>query len=232
MNRQLPDRLSIVAACLRRLSEPLVSPVMDIELLTQLISGKDNVQFVPDVVLLAVTEFSSENEANHIWERVADNLIGRGEGPSNVWPEVDGIFEELALNAAQHSLSSRGCCATLECYTSAREIVYVIGVADAGIGIPVSLQRNPKYAHISTDEQAILRATEMDVTGTLEPRGAGLCHVMETVRAYLGELVIISGSGFLVVEGGQEPTLANLKELNLPSFDGTFVLATLPIPGS
>jgi hypothetical protein len=55
---------------------------------------------------------------------------------------------------------------------------------------------------------------------------------METVRAYLGELVIISGSGFLVVEGGQEPTLANLKELNLPSFDGTFVLATLPIPGS
>ena len=185
---------------------------------------------LPDMTLLPVTEFGTEREATSVWEQLALNLINHGVGPGNARTDVDGIFEELALNAAQHSRSPLPCRATLECFLSRDEIVYVVGVADAGIGIPVSLRGNPEYAHIENDEDAISHATEQDVTGTTQSRGAGLHHVMERVRAYLGELTIISGGGFLMVRDGGEPTLSSLDALDLPPYDGTIALVSLPIP--
>ena len=109
-------------------------------------------------------------------------------------------------------------------------IVYVIGIADGGIGIPASLRGNLEYASIANDEDAIFRATELDVTGTMEPRGAGLHHVIEKVRAFGGELTIISGESFLMVKGGQEPILGRMVELGRLPYQGTTVLVGLPIP--
>ena len=211
--------------------EPLLPADVGLE---ALMSAEDVDFEIPDFVLLPVTRFSTEEEADAIWEQVAQSLTAHGIGSSNVWPDVDGIFAELALNAAQHSLSPLGCSATLECFTGGSEIVYVLGVADGGIGIPSSLRNNPAYSHITSDNDAILRATEMGVTGTLEPRGVGLHHVTERVRAYLGELAIISGAGFLMVKRGQEPVRSNFGELNLEPhhgpIDGTISLVSLPIP--
>ena len=53
---------------------------------------------------------------------------------------------------------------------------------------------------------------------------------MERVRAYSGELLIISGYGFLRVSGGSDPMIDNLNEDGNLFHYGTAVLAALPVP--
>ena len=183
-----------------------------------------------DITVVPITRFWTEADANALWETVALNLINSNVGPANVWPEVDGVFEELALNAAQHSGSQQGSYGTVEIDVSDDGIVYIIGIADAGIGIPASLRGNLEYASIANDEDAIARATALDVTGTMEARGAGLHHVIEKVRAFGGELTIISGEGYLMVRGGQEPLLGRMVDSGRLPYQGTTVLVALPIP--
>lgn len=110
------------------------------------------------------------------------------------------------------------------------EILYVVGLSDGGTGIPNSLRQNPLYSAITSDKDAILRATDMDVTGTDQQRGAGLHHVMERVRAYKGELLIISGYGFLTSSSGGTPVVENLSENGHMYHHGTAILAVLPVP--
>ena len=110
--------------------------------------------------------------------------------------------------------------------------MFLVGIADAGIGIPTSLRMNPEHRLIRDDQDALLRATELDVTGTLERRGVGLYHVTDRIRAYRGELALISGSGFLMVKSGTPPALGNLEDLNQPPYPGTIAIATIPIPSS
>ena len=227
-NSQISARISAMASCIRRLREPLEVSETEFEFFNQLATGEGRDLTIPDTVLLPVTEFSTEDEANEIWGRVTQSLISHNIGPSNTWADIDGIFEELALNAAQHSASPIGCSATVECFIFERETVYVIGVADVGIGIPSSLRKNPEYNHIKDDNNAILHATELGVTGTVEQRGVGLHHVTERVQAYLGELAIISGAGFMMVRGGQKPLQGSVKGVGYHK--GTIALVSLPIP--
>jgi anti-sigma regulatory factor (Ser/Thr protein kinase) len=214
------DRLALMASCLERLHAHL-------GITTRVDSLKS---LEADTTITPITQFRTEDEANTLWETAAINLIESGVGPANVWSEIDGIFEELALNAAQHSQSEIDSYGTLEVDVSDDGIVYIIGIADGGIGILKSLRANPEYAYIAKDEVAISKATELDVTGTSEPRGAGLHHVIETVRAYRGDLTILSGEGYLMVKGGVDPILGRMVDLDMPSYQGTTVLVAIPIP--
>ena len=227
-DHRIGKRLSRMVGCINRLTEDLPDTDPEIEWLMQS-DDHDDID-LPDIVVLPITRFRTEGEANALLERTSQSLIDCNAGPPNTCQEIDAIFEELALNAAQHSHSSVGSSATVECFTSEDEIVFIVGIADAGIGIPTSLRRNPEYESISDDEDAILRATEIDVTGTMESRGVGLYHVTEIVRAYRGELAIVSGAGFLTVKGGEAPILGSLEELGYPAYDGTIAIVSLPIP--
>ena len=193
-------------------------------------SGRQYHGYVPDTTILPASIFRIEDEANSLWEKVAEQLIESSVGPSNAWPIIDSIFEELALNAIQHSSSKAGSCATVECFSSADEILYVVGVVDLGIGILSSLRHNPEYQHIDDEYDAISRAIELDVTGTLEHRGAGLHHVTERVQESLGELVILSRDGFLMIRKGEGPFRGNLVAQTWSRHPGTLVLAAIPIP--
>lgn len=232
---RLNFRWGRVATCLQRLLVPEFSRDEMATLARRAIPTNDRFQGSP---LLPPTRFSTENQANALWERAAIELMECKVGPVEIRMDIDGIFEELALNAAQHSRSP-GNYAMLEVDGAQRrrtmrrtggEIVYTLGVSDDGIGIPTSLRNNPLYADIASDRDAILRATELDVTGTAEQRGAGLHHVMERVRAYRGELVIISGYGLLTVENGAEPAVRDLSDTGDLYHHGTAVLLALPFP--
>lgn len=212
-------------------------PATDLHWLMHRVLGTDD--RIQGSEVLPPTRFRTEDEANAVWERVAIELDERGTGPSNVRTDVDAIFEELALNAAQHSQAQEMCYGLVEVDGHRRqrplrrsdgELLYVVGLSDGGIGIPNSLRQNPLYSTITNDKDAILRATDMDVTGTNQERGAGLYHVMERVRAYSGELLIISGYGFLRVSGGSDPMINNLNEDGNLYHYGTVVLAALPVP--
>lgn len=92
------------------------------------------------------------------------------------------------------------------------------------------MRHNPEYQHINDEYDAISRAIELDVTGTLEHRGAGLHHVTERVQESLGELVIISGDGFLMIRNGNGPFRGDLVAQNWSRHPGTLVLVAIPIP--
>ena len=225
-----------VANCLELLLAPHYSASELGRLITRVVSTTERIQGSP---LLPMTRFRTEHQANAVWERVAMELDERGNGPGNVRTDVDSIFEELALNAAQHSHSKEQCYAIVEmdgqrrlrtARRSGGDILYVVGISDGGIGIPESLRANPRYAHIASDKDAILRATELDVTGTAEQRGAGLHHVMERVRAYQGQLIILSGAGYLSVLSGGTPTVADLSDSSEMYRHGTTVLVALSVP--
>ena len=232
-NQRIHARLARLGGCMARLTRPLLDSEPDISSLVQIAFGSEALLTKPDTILLPVKRFFNESEASSIWEQVADTLSEQGIGPSNTWSDVDGIFAELVLNAAQHSFSDMGCTATLECSIIERETVFTVGVADAGIGILSSLRRNPRLTGLTSDEAAISRATELGVSGTTEQRGVGLHFVVERVSAYSGELLIVSGSGMMLIRGGQGIILQNLQKFTPATstrFDGTVVMVALPIP--
>ena len=163
--------------CMRRLSEQWLASEAKLGFLLYSSPDENIGPSIPERMILPATRFQTEMEANEIWGRVEVGLSEKGLGPPNTWPDVDGIFAELVFNAAQHSFSRVGCSAALENYLNDYETVYVIGVADAGIGILSSLRKNREYNHIGGDASAISRATELGVTGTEEQRGvAGQPH--------------------------------------------------------
>lgn len=222
-----------LASCLERLLAPEFSAAETARICARAIPADRRLQ---GQELLPRTRFHTEQQADALWERVSLALIDDGVGPANVRTDVDGIFEELALNAAQHSRSPGGGYAMLEAggpypaTESGGETIYVLGISDGGVGIPDSLRANPLYADIASDHDAIMRATEMDVSGTAEQRGAGLYHVMERVQAYRGELVIIAGYGLLTVRNGGAPALSDLRNGNELYRHGTTVLVGIPFP--
>ena len=228
--------LSGLAGCLVR----LLSPGYSAQHVNWLVNRTSPIDHrVHGTELLPLTRFRTEDDANALWERVAIELDERGVGPSNVRTDVDSIFEELALNAVQHSVISDNCYGIIQLHgdppirspqNPGGQILYVVGVSDGGIGIPNSLRRNPLYAGLNEDRDAITRATDMDVTGTDSQRGAGLYHVMERVRAYRGELLIISGHGFLRSSDGETPMADSLSEDVSKYHAGTAVVAALPVP--
>ena len=223
-------RLSRLAGCLQRLLAPHLTAAHISWMARRVLNVDDLLQ---GRVLLPVTGFRTEDQADVVWERLAIELDVRGVGPGNLRTDVDAIFEELALNAAQHSDTKEFCYGVVEVSQSDQtddEVSYVIGVSDDGIGVPNSLRKNPSYAGLTSDKDAILRATEMDVSGTEQQRGAGLYHVMERVKAYRGELAIISGHGFLRVSQGRGAVVEDLSEEGEISHPGTVVLVSLSVP--
>ena len=175
-------------------------------------------------LVVPVTRFASVDDV----ERIANDLeLAAAGGPVSAHPEMYGIFYELGLNAVQHSQSVVGCYVVSQLGSTATgEVAHTIGVADCGIGIPASLRRNPDFAHIIADVDAIELATELHITGTGDAhRGIGLDHVKEAVRISGGNWIVVSGRGFLDSAADQKVpkgTLAGGDQLH-----GTIVVVTL-----
>ena len=109
------------------------------------------------------------------------------------------ILGELVDNAATHGESAVGTLVCAQRYTGATSGLPAgvwLGVADAGVGIPAHLRRNPKYADETSDLKLIALARRRWVTGTADRRGWGLVDVFENAAAAGPSRVIIrSGRG-------------------------------------
>lgn len=99
---RLNFRWGRIASCLQRLLAPEFSRDEMAALGKLVIPTNDRFEGSP---LLPPTRFSTEVQANALWERAAIELMERKVGPVEIRTDIDGIFEELALNAAQHSRS-------------------------------------------------------------------------------------------------------------------------------
>jgi hypothetical protein len=79
-----------------------------------------------------------------------------------------------------------------------------VAVGDIGIGIRASLMEIEEYKNLHTDEEAIRKALETNVTSRPQQRGGnGLPFILRTIQADLrGEMDIRSGNSHLRINGG------------------------------
>ena len=160
--------------------------------------------------------------AQDIWPRVAA-LFG---DPSLTLHTMEAI-SELIDNAATHGRSSAGTFVCAQRYTGTTSQLppgIWVGIADAGVGMPSHLRRNPKYRHITDDSELIRLARRPGVTGTADRRGWGLPEAFEDATEVGPSRVVIRsqrGEGGFHLRQGQS-VAARYRRLS-PSLRGTWV---------
>lgn len=103
-------------------------------------------------------------------------------------------LHELAENVIFHADTALGGFVVAQRLKKVPE--FEIGIADLGVGIRRSLQKNPKYVDISTDVDAIATALEPRVTSTPDRNaGFGLAVSHLLLEANGGTLYVRSGRG-------------------------------------
>lgn len=176
-------------------------------------------------MVLSLTRFDSESEAESLTNKANDALRASRLGPANLYSVVSETFGELAMNAVQHSESPIGAYGLIQFYGFANSRRFVCVVADGGIGIRRSLERNPELRHrVPYDWVAVELATRERISGTLDPmRGIGLYGVAEDMRKPGRNLIIHSGIGSLEISERIESRAVRTR-----LFPGTLAYASIP----
>ncbi len=177
-------------------------------------------------LVLELTRFDTESDVDRIANLAHDSLRDTAVGTANLYPIVSEVFAELAMNAAQHSQSEIGAFGLIQFYEYADQRRFVCAVADAGIGIRKSLERNPELAdRVAYDWTAIELALNEGVSGTgSATRGIGLFGVADDMSKPGRQLIIHSGIGMLQAVGGSPSVPASRTVL----FPGTLAFASIP----
>ena len=177
------------------------------------------------IAIVPCKYFASEDDieqlANQMEEDFETVLPGRG----SILETCHTAFSEIATNVIYHAESGGGYVLAQQCNYRTGPMVE-IAVADCGIGIQASLQKNSKYAHILSDADAIELATK-EGTSSLEDRyrGYGLHHVLYDVKRNNNrKMSIRSGHGTITLQGNGNV----IKRDNLPNYPGTILNVTIP----
>jgi anti-sigma regulatory factor (Ser/Thr protein kinase) len=178
-------------------------------------------------LILPLTKFLKESDVDRLANEALDHLRKSSMGAANLYPVVSEVFAELALNAVQHAESSIGAFGLIQFYESGAGSRFVCTVADGGIGIRRSLERNPQLrSKVPYDWTAIELALEEGVSGTgSNRRGIGLFGVAEDMRKPDRQLIIHSGIGMLQIAGNSSKMTASRIRVLFP---GTLVSASIP----
>ena len=178
-----------------------------------------------DQLVLPLTGFNTEFEVEDVTNRAQMALQESGLGAANIYPVVSETFAELAMNAVQHAESPIDAFGFVQFYQSEFGRRFVCGVADGGIGIRRSLERNPDLRHrVPYDWVAIEEALKERVSGTADStRGIGLYGVVEDMRQPGRQLMIHSGIGLLRID--ENMTRAARRTTLFP---GTLAYASIP----
>jgi hypothetical protein len=176
-------------------------------------------------LILPLTRFSEEREVEDLADHALSALNKAGLGAANLHPLVSEVFAELALNAVQHAESPIGAFGLIQFYEFQQGRRFICAVADGGIGIRRSLERNPDLAEqVPYDWVAIELALRERISGTgSRTRGIGLYGVAEDMRKAGRQLIIHSGIGMLEVN---EELESNARRTTL--FPGTLAYASIP----
>ena len=176
-------------------------------------------------VVLPLTKFETESDVDDIANDVFDALGRFRQASHDVYAIVSETFGELAYNAVQHSESPVGGYGFIQFYESRQGRRFVCGVADGGIGIRRSLERNPALRGlVPYDWVAIERATGEGVSGTGDrTRGIGLYGVSEDMRRRERQLIVHSGIGSLQFREQMQSRASRTR-----LFPGTAVYVSIP----
>ncbi|MEX0692733.1 MAG: hypothetical protein WD934_06575 [Gemmatimonadales bacterium] len=172
-----------------------------------------------------LTKIASERDVEDVTNLALEQLEARQLGAPNRRGTVAEAFAELGMNAVQHSESAVGAFGMIQYYDLGSGPRFACVVADGGVGIMASLERNPALqGKVFYDWDAIAMAMQERVSGTADPtRGIGLYAIAEELRRPKHHLLIHSGIGLV---SQSEELEADARRT--PLFPGTLAYATLP----
>lgn len=176
-------------------------------------------------IVVPFTRFAKQADVELIANETHERLKRLELGAYSVYPDVIEVFAELGNNAVEHADSTIGALGVVQFYRFEEGQRFVVGVADGGIGIRRSLERNPELRdRISYDWDAIELATRERVSSTGSThRGIGLFDVAERMRKGGRSLMIHSGIGSMQI-GEERETESRRSNL----FPGTLAYASIP----
>lgn len=125
---------------------------------------------------------------------------------------MEASLDEIISNALTHAESPIDCIVAGQAFDGTGKIE--VAVLDLGQTIRGHLTKNPKYKHIETSRDAILKAMEDGVTGTPDGQrnrrggqnsGAGLPFVRDYCTAGGGALTVLSGEASWTFVQGSDP---------------------------
>lgn len=175
-------------------------------------------------VVLPLSRIATENDVTDLVERSTDRLLATSLGAANIIPVVGDVFAELANNAVQHAESPIGAFGFIQFRQTQKGRRFVCVVADGGIGIRASLERNPNLSGlVPYDWTAIERALEERVSGTGDAtRGIGLYAIAQEMQMAGRQMIIHSGQGMTSVSA------LNDRAQRTTLFPGTLISVEIP----
>ncbi len=189
-----------------------------------LVDDRDITPTLADQVAVQLQRFQSETDVDRMADEALERLRNAGLGAANMRPVVVETFAELANNAVQHSNSSIGSFGMVQYYEWQAGPRFVCAVADGGIGIRRSLERNPALrSRLYYDWTAVELALQERISGTGDPtRGIGLYGIAQDMRQPGRHLLVHSGFG-IVSQNEELETDSRRGSL----FPGTLAFASL-----
>ena len=166
------------------------------------------------------TSYDVEQLANRMEERFQTERIG----PTSLLQTCNVAFSELAENVVHHA-ESHGGFVLAQQYNYMSGPMVEIAIADCGIGIRSSLQKNPAHSEINSDIDAVELAISEGVSSFEDRhRGYGLYHIRDDLKKRGRLMTIRSGQGILSIRGDGEA-----KATHHPvAYSGTIVNVIIP----
>lgn len=180
--------------------------------------------------VLPLSHFTTAPEVENLVDETIDRLSERGFSGSFA-SIVSSAFGELGINAVQHAESPIDAYGMVQFYNNPQQgKQFSCIVADGGIGIRVSLSKNPAIDPPLYDWTAIEYALRENVSGTGSPsRGMGLFGIADATEKFPTRgLIIHSGIGMLML-GADGPYPAHRTSVRFP---GTLAAARISAQGA
>ena len=177
-------------------------------------------------LLLPITRMRSISEVEDLENSLIENLEQRNLSSANLYTDVAVVFAELGNNAVEHAQSPIDAYGLLQFYDWHPRARFVCAIADGGIGIRASLQKNREHeGRALTDWAAIEYAVQENTSGTGDrTRGMGLFHIANDILPPDRDLNINTDSGFLHTDGKTLQTTSRRSNL----FPGTSAFINVP----
>jgi hypothetical protein len=144
----------------------------------------------------AVEHFEGESDYPGVASGLTDALVEKCDTDDVARAAIRICLDEVCENVINHADTALGGFAAAQGWT--RASAFELGIVDLGIGIRASLVKNPEYADIPSDSDAIARALQYRVTSTPERNyGMGLAVTKSLLAANGGEVFVRSGFGLV-----------------------------------
>jgi anti-sigma regulatory factor (Ser/Thr protein kinase) len=175
-------------------------------------------------MLLEVTQITSGAELPEVLDRIIKALKSRLDYTKAEAFDAATVVSEVCQNSFDHNERTTGFVA-MQVYRGRNPFVE-IAVADCGVGLRDTLRRNPKYASLTSDGEAIREATRLGASQYHEDptRGTGLYHLLESAYRHEGGVHLRSGSAAVRYRMDKKKGWA----FAVPRMPGVHVVLSLP----